>query len=397
VSDLKIDFVISNDGHHVGTFEPVIHHLRRMYGDEGTFRVVSLCELRGIRSPSNGSFANVESILKLFPGNLRKSPSMGRQSGKIKKAARMFARKMIGHVALSRKIGRWLDTGPRLVVLANDSAFPYNLICSMLRERGIPFVLVQEGIRFAMPSDNGDTRYGSGGALRIAAWGEASAEYFRDAGADDSQLRLTGCPRFDCIVGTDWLTIGASLRDRLGAKKRLLTLLTNPIDDQGFCSTAEKLNLVAAFVNDIAEVLENEGCALAIKLHSRESPDDYKAALKGLTVGETVHVLSDIPLYPLLGISSAAVTLASTAGLEALLFGLPLGVVKLPTVGYVHDYVSCGAAWGLEANGEASKHVREMLSVPDQRQAEVESYVDRQIAQRTGSAESVAAMIQAVA
>jgi|GEM_PF-2329266 len=396
MSAFKIDFVISNDGHHVSTFKPVIHHLRGILGNESSLRVISLCELRGLRTPSNDTFADVESIMRLIPGDFRKSPSLGRQSGSINKATRSFARKMVSQLSLKRKIGQWLDSEPRLVVLANDAAFPYDLICSMLRERGIPFLLVQEGIRFPLPSGNGSIRYGSGGALRIAAWGEASADYFRGAGAENDQLRLTGCPRFDCIAETDWLKLGADLRDRLGNSSRVVALLTNPIDDQGFCSTGEKLNLIASFVRSIAGILEHENSVLAVKLHSRESADDYRAALKGLPVGESIHVLDGVPLYPLLGISAAAVTMASTAGLEALLFGLPLGVLKIPGAGYVHDYVGCGAAWGLEANGAVSDHVREMLNTPHQRRDPVNAYLERQISQRMGSANSVAAMIQAV-
>jgi hypothetical protein len=38
---------------------------------------------------------------------------------------------------------------------------------------------------------------------------------------------------------------------------------------------------------------------------------------------------------------------ASTAGLEALLFGLPLGVLPVPGHGYVFDYVRKDAAHGL--------------------------------------------------
>jgi hypothetical protein len=300
---------------------------------------------------------------------------------------------MLSRAYLRRKIAGWLGDAPDLVVLPNDTAYPYDVICSMLRQRSIPFVLVQEGIRFPLPAEGNGARYGSGGAFRAAIWGEASLEYFRSTGVDAECLRLTGCPRFDQITETDWKGATVQLRARLGMDGKILTLLTNPIDDQGFCSTAEKLDLVTSFVRRITEVLAAEGTTLAIKLHARESVKDYRAALSHLPLDESIKVVDDEPLYPLLASSSAAITLASTAGLEALLFDLPLGVLKLPSVGYVHDYVSSGAAWGLGTKGTTAERVREMLRMPKKNREAVRSYLEHQIARRTGAAESVAATI----
>jgi hypothetical protein len=204
---------------------------------------------------------------------------------------------------------------------------------------------------------------------------------------------LTGCPRFDQIIDTDWKGATAELRARLGVGGPILTLLTNPIDDQGFCSTAEKLDLVASFVGRITEVLAADGTTLVIKLHARESAKDYRSALSHLPVGETIKIVDAEPLYPLLATSSAAITLASTAGLEALLFDLPLGVLELPSAGYVHDYVSSGAAWGLGTNGTTAERVHEMLRMPNKNRDAVRAYLEHQIARRSGAAESVAATI----
>jgi hypothetical protein len=305
----------------------------------------------------------------------------------------MFARQLVSQLYLRRRIADWIDDKPDLVVLPNDAAFPYDFICSFLRERSIPFVLVQEGIRFPLPAEENGIEYGSGGALRIAAWGEASSDYFQRAGVDQRRLRLTGSPRFDQIAEVDWSAAAAELREHLGVRGRILTLLTNPIDDQGFCSTAEKLDLVARFARSIAGLLAADDTTLVMKLHARESAKEYRAALREMSLGKSIKVAEDVPLYPLLAASSAAVTLASTAGLEALLFNLPLGVLKLPAVGYAHDYVSSGAAWGLEPNGSTSERVREMLHAPDQRRLAVSTYLDLQISRRTGSSESVATVI----
>jgi hypothetical protein len=45
--------------------------------------------------------------------------------------------------------------------------------------------------------------------------------------------------------------------------------------------------------------------------------------------------------------AEACVVLASTVGLEALLIGLPLGVLEIPGFGFAFDYISEGVAHGL--------------------------------------------------
>jgi hypothetical protein len=171
-----------------------------------------------------------------------------------------------------------------------------------------------------------------------------------------------------------------------------LTLLTNPIDDQGYCSTAEKLELVASFVRHIANVLVAKGTVLVIKPHARESAKGYLSALNDLP-SQTVRVVPDVPLYPMLAASTAAVTLASTAGLEALLFDLPLGVLEIPGAGYLHDYVSSGAAWGIGSNGSSGERVREMLLAPERKRDAARAYLHRQLARRTGAGEKVTSVI----
>lgn len=391
---LRIDFVISNDRHHVATFEPIIRQLQLSLGVECMCRIVSLCELRGIETPMYGLPVEGESIISLFPRNIRRSPATGRQSGSsVQKVARKFARRLCCHLILRRQVERWLETRPGVVVVPNDAAFPYDFICAMLRSRGIPFVLVQEGVRFPLPTEKDGAVYGGNGAAHVAAWGEASAEYFRQSGVPLDRLRLTGCPRFDCIAETDWTEAVSGLRERLGLWEKTVLFLTNPVDDLGFCTTADKLDLVVSLVRTVIPVLEDEDSSLVLKLHAREAPEDYEPLLQGLPGRDRVNVVGNVPLYPLLASSTAAITMASTAGLEALLFGLPLSVMKLPKFGYVHDYVSSDAAWGMEPGGAAAEALRQMLQSPERRGPAVDAYLDRQLARRTGATEQVVGVI----
>jgi hypothetical protein len=389
----RIDFLISNSGHHVATLDPVVRHLCQAERVPYSIRYVSLCELRGMETPAELVRQEGVEVLRLFPTGVRRSPSTGTQSGRRSRIARRLARQVLSRAYLKRRIQRWLGDPPRLVVLPNDVAYPYDIICGFLRQRSIPFVLVQEGIRFPLPAEKDDARYGSGGARRVAVWGEASRGYFRSAGVNEARLRLTGCPRFDQIAEADWEECRISVRRRFGIEGPVVTLLTNPIDDQGYCTTAEKLSMVAGFFHRTLPVLESEGATLVLKPHARESAREYAEAIGESRIGRRVRVVEHEPIYSILAASDAAVTLASTAGLEALLFGLPLGVLEIPGAGYVHDYVSSGAAWGLGSNGANGEHIAEMLRTPHAKGAATQAYVGRQIARRTGAAGNVASVV----
>ncbi len=89
----------------------------------------------------------------------------------------------------------WAEA-PDVVVVPNDAAFPYDRIAAAAARRGLPLVLVQEGIRFPLPVETGQDAYGLGGADVLAAWGEASADYFRQRGVPGERIVVTGNPRF---------------------------------------------------------------------------------------------------------------------------------------------------------------------------------------------------------
>jgi hypothetical protein len=318
---------------------------------------------------------------QIVPFQFRPSSSTGAQMGSGGTSrTRKVSRVLSWHALLNYPIRRALAAKPDLVVLPNDAAFPYNLITRQLRERGIPFVLVQEGIRFPLPSVSGDEVYGGGGATAVAAWGEASADYFRQVGVPDARICLVGNPRFDGICETDWQEQGQRLKQELDLDDRNLLFLSNPIDDQGFCTGQEKMALIGRFFQEIASLFEDSDLHLIVKLHGRESVDDFQAVVSQLPYAERVKVLNTAPLYPLFTLSQAAIILASTVGLEALLFNLPLGVLEIPGAGFVYDYVSSGAAVGLGWNGSMAERVGRLLTSPVQDRLAAERFVQRNFA-----------------
>lgn len=349
-------------------------------------RVVSLCEFRGIATPMQRfAYQGVE-LVRVLPFRFR-STSMGTQtSSKGSSKRRAFVRQASWHVLLQRPLTQLHARRPDLVILPNDGAFPYNHIVAQLHARRIPYLLLQESIRFALPVAS-EKPYGSVGAQAIAAWGETSAEYFLSVGVARAAIHLTGNPRFDSILSTDWDSESVRIRNELGLGDNTLLFISNPIDDQGFCTTAEKFSVLRRFVEQIGELLERERLQLVIKLHGRESLASCNAALEGTAHRERVIVTRDAPLYALLHLSRAAIVMASTAGLEALLFGIPLGVLEIPGHGFIFDFVSSGAAMGLHWQSPLRAQVKTLVySRPT---AIATRYIERNLAVRAGSTERV--------
>jgi hypothetical protein len=342
----KIDFVISNNRHHVEMFAPVLARLRA--GDEVHCRVLSLCEFRGLPSPCDRFRSLGVEFRRLIPFNPR--PPLLRpltQSVKRTSDGPLPARALAWWTLLAPPLHFLWRNAPDLVVLPNDAAYPYDRISETLKKRMTPFLLVQEGIRFLLPASSERPAYGQGGATAVAAWGQSSADYFCDQGVDPGRIRLTGNPRFDDIPRVDWAQEARKIQALRDLGDRVLLLVSNPIDEQGFCTSLEKLETIVRFASELEPLFRDPDLRLVVKLHASESGDDFRRALATLPTSDRITVLEDVPLYPLLAKAEACVVLASTVGLEALLIGLPLGVLEIPGFGFAFDYISEGVAHGL--------------------------------------------------
>jgi len=360
-----------------------------------SLRVLSLCELRGLASPTGAFEALDVDLVRLFPASLRSSPSSGNWGDPGSSRRRQIARRLLWQMLLGPAI-RWnLVSRPDLVVVPNDHAYPYDRICRLLRRQQIPFLLVQEGIRFDPPESTGSTelRQGTGGSHAIAAWGRSSARYFVASGVSEDRIALTGCPRFDSIQSTDWKPSSAALATDFDLGEVNLLFLSNPIDDLGFCSSKEKLELFQGFVERLAPLFRDPGWRLLVKLHPRESREDFQLVCDAFPYARQILVLDREPLHPLLSLADAAVTFGSSAGLEALLFGLPLAVLEVPGAGYLHDFVKSGAARKLPAEGKIAPVLAGMTSEPDSRSPLVESYLDESLAFRSDAAKRVVDLV----
>jgi hypothetical protein len=284
------------------------------------------------------------------------------------------------------------------VILFNDAAYPYNRICKFLRKKRIPFLLIQEGIRFEAAENavEGALKQGKGGATAIAAFGESSAEFFRKQGAPWQSIHLTGNPRFDELSSLDFQSKVRQMRRELNLGTRNLLFLSNPIEFHGYCSTESKLRLVRDFVLGIDPLFADEGFRLVFKLHGQENPGDFLAAASPSPHSSQIVMASDRDLYTLLSLSDAAVIFGTTAGLEALLLGVPLGVIEIPGVGFLHDYVREGAAIPLRWSMPMSEQVAQLLDLKGRYQPSVDRYLDRALASRSDATERILELVNSL-
>jgi hypothetical protein len=106
-----------------------------------------------------------------------------------------------------------------------------------------------------------------------------------------------------------------------------------------------------------------------------------------------VHVIADGALFGVLAAARAAVVLASTVGIEALAFGLPLGVVEIPGHGFAFEYVQRGAAAGL-STGSMAAGVRALLDDAPTRRPAAAALIERHLHDRGRAAAHVADVVQ---
>jgi hypothetical protein len=272
-------------------------------------------------------------------------------------------------IPIRRRIPRELaNVRPALVVVLNDRNFPPNAYVAEARRSGIPTLLIQESLRkdlFQRPPwiklfgrwrrkmqygiEEGLRNFGQGGCDRIAAWGETSRAYFRRVGVPEAKIVITGNPRFDQLAAADFRAEAGRVRSALGLRPAdfLVTFLSSPIERMLIVSKTEKeeaLRRLLAWVRDLHAQPDWMSLRLAFKLHRSEDPAPLQAILKESGAADRATI-ADQPLYPLVQASQAALMFSTTAGLEAALLRVPVGILGLSKP--LDD-------WNLAGNGVAS-------------------------------------------
>lgn len=380
-----ISFVFSNPGHHAEIMLPVV---RTLQSRGQPCRVVSIAELRGMTTPKwDLGGADVHKLMPLRRPIDPPRPAVDQKPRAID--VRGIAQSAMWTLGIGPRL-RWLLRNSKAVVIPNDAVFPYLQLVRSLRARSVPFVLMQEGIRFSLPIDD-KVPYGKNGAQAMCVWGQGSAEYFKKIGVPADSVHVTGNPRFDGVDVARFRAEGQAALAKLGIRTAPLLYLSSPIEIQGYGSVDFKLEMFATFLREAAPIAARYGVPIVIKRHTYEDPAQFMAIAK--REGVEITVADGVGLFATLASARAAVVTASTVGLEALVFGVPLGALQIPGHGYAFEYVERGAAVPLEA-GTITAGVDRLLS-PPLSASNAEAFVDRHLAHRGSAREQVSEAILA--
>jgi hypothetical protein len=363
---MRVSFVFTNPRHHFEMMAPVA---RELAARGVTVELVSLAEVRGIDSP----IAEDLTIRKVIPWNVRRRTTSVAEGMPDGSSRRRLAQRVVW-LGVRAALWPWLRNVD-LIVVPNDAVYPYLELIAWLRGRGVPYVLMQEGIRFALPKTYDGAPYGGSGAAAVCAWGQGSAEHFIATGVPASVIRVTGAPRFDGIVPEDWKRRADEFRRELGLHAPPLAFISNPIEIQGYGTREYKLDLFAKFLAEAAI----EG-PLLIKTHAHESPEDFARAAARVPNAPQLVFARD-SLFATLAAARAVIVLASTVGLEALMFGLPLAQLEIPGQPFAFEYVERGAAVPIKL-GDAAAATRRLLGPNAELAAAGQRLVERHLYDR---------------
>lgn len=185
----------------------------------------------------------------------------------------------------------------------------------------------------------------------IAVWGANSRDIAISNGYRLSQTRVTGQPRFDEIVGRDWYEGGLAVSQMLHLNrdsKKIVFLPSKGITSEYFSTKEEQVRIYSALIEAVDELSAkfSTDIEFIIKLHRAEKLEEfYKCLPKELL--RNVTVTQEDILYPLLSVCDLAITTASTAGLEALLFDTSLITINFSGLPDFYSYAASGAAIGV--------------------------------------------------
>ncbi len=198
-------------------------------------------------------------------------------------------------------------------------------------------------------------------AAKKMVWGNAIRDWYRKFGFPESRISVIGSPRFDIIFNQEWC-----------GKERLCQMLN--IDPARriavYATGTDRETIVPIVLKGLQTV---SGLFLILLLHPGESSliAQYQALTADYPNCRVVRY-GHISLYDGLSGADFFITHCSTAGLEAMLFKLPVITVEPapPPFSYGEPGASIRVADAAELNQAANR----LLSEPDFRRKAVDQY-----------------------
>lgn len=248
----------------------------------------------------------------------------------------------------------YLSRRPEAVLLFPDFS-PAGIVASLLARRyEIPSLTVQA----ALSSDHAFLRPTYADVAAVV--NRFSARAFENrGGVSAEQVVVTGLPRWDTLVNTDWRLRAEKAREQLGVspEERLVCFATQWIP------LSHTKRMLQAVLRGAASVT---GARLVVKVHPAEPVGKYEDLLKQLpTDGLSPLVVSDIDFFALLSACDLLITSFSNVAMEAALLGRPVLITNLSGEPDPLPYVEDGLALGAYSEEEIERQVRALLCDSD--------------------------------
>ena len=336
---MHVDFIITNPNHHVLITLPIARALSK----KGiSVNYISLCEIRGFKTPTKILNDTGVSFKKFdFKRTVKKVEEDEKKVTTFDRLKSAAMREGFWHLKIKPKFNSWFKETTHTVLL-NDTAYPGDFIIRYLKKKGVKTILLQEGIRFPLPVENVN-KYGNSGVDYLIAWGQKSADYFRKVVRPNTKVLPLGSPGFDKS-----LYIQQSL-DSVSNKVSKLAIFGNPIDDQQFVTSKQKMGIYIDLARTLVDYADrhNRELEIVFKNHPRELPEILRDRLEKNGLGHIRVYESSSDIDIVINTVDAGIVFASTVGVNLVIHGKKLAVLKLKNHDYLGDYVQDGVAYGL--------------------------------------------------
>ncbi len=168
---------------------------------------------------------------------------------------------------------------------------------------------------------------GHGGCSNIAVFGQATKDLLVSEGINPERITVTGNPKFDLLYQTKSKEPTLALIKQLGISnnQNIILLLTDYLVESGIWTAKQRIQFVMAIITAVNKL---PACKLVNENSSRSrNESDYLEIIHNIP--QPPVICKTTPLPELLNVCKIAITLMSTAGLEAMAMDKPLVVVNL--------------------------------------------------------------------
>ena len=210
---------------------------------------------------------------------------------------------------------------PGHIVLDEDASPLQRIVIAVARQLGIPSTVVQHGVPCVQFG------FAPLAADRICVWGDTSRDQLVSWGVPRARIAVTGAPYLDAVIER-LRRENVERRIAPGRPRQVLLLANGPPrsarPDSVELHLTDRTNRETLSAALGALAARSERLEVTIKLHPRAPQQEQIDSLLARFPGLRARVICDADLHSLLDQADLVLSCASTAGMEATLWRLPV-------------------------------------------------------------------------